>query len=387
MKLQVLIILVLLTIYNESTLTPKSRKSKKTEKIEESVTGPQDETVFDKNLVVDPPSPKEIVNNYNTYSTDRKKYRTQKALGYVTPWNNKGYDAAYLFANKFTHISPVWLQIKRIDVGFYEVTGLHDVDKNWMQDVKDAGKERNLKMVPRIIFDSWTAKDFMSLVTTEKEYTALTDELIKICKKYKFDGYVLELWSQFVGRVHNELLINLIQEIATRLRKKDYELILVIPPMRSKTPLFDKKQYDDLYDHVSGFSLMTYDFSSIHRPGPNAPIRWIEDCVKLLAPNEERRDKLFTGLNFYGYDYTPSGGGAIIGNDYIRLLKEHKNKMEKDEKSGEHFFEIKQDDGKHVIFYPTLYSINERIKLINELETGVSVWELGQGLPYFFDLL
>ncbi|KRT83692.1 glycoside hydrolase, partial [Oryctes borbonicus] len=269
------------------------------------------------------------------------------------------------------------------------------VDKNWMQDVKDAGKERNLKMVPRLIFDSWSAKDFMMLVTTEKEYTALTDVLIKICKKYKFDGYVLELWSQFVGRVQNELLINLIQEIglhlscfcyigclhvtccilATRLIKKDYELILVIPPMRSKTPLFDKQQYDDLYDHISGFSLMTYDFSSIHRPGPNAPIRWIEDCVKLLAPNEERRDKLFTGLNFYGYDYTPSGGGAIIGNDYIKLLKLHKNKLEKDEKSGEHFFEIKQDDGKHVIFYPTLHSINERIKLINELETGVSVWE------------
>lgn len=101
-----------------------------------------------------------------------------------------------------------------------------------MQDVKEAGKERNLKsikssvhvcswvsnlfiflVVPRLIFENWTARDFMTLVTSEKEYTALADELITICKKYKFDGYVLELWSQFVGRVHNELLVNLVQEI------------------------------------------------------------------------------------------------------------------------------------------------------------------------------
>lgn len=195
--------------------------------------------------------------------------------------------------------------MKKIDDEIYEVTGLHDVDKKWMEDVKEAGKARNLKsknsivyirlyvyvyfiiyisVVPRIIFENWSAKDFMTLVTTEKEYAALADELTKICKKYKFDGYVLELWSQFVGRVHNELLVNIIQEIglllstysfkivivfvlAIRLRKKNYELILVIPPMRSKTPLFDKQQYDDLYDHVSGFSLMTYDFSNIHRPG------------------------------------------------------------------------------------------------------------------------
>ncbi|KAK9720641.1 Glycosyl hydrolases family 18 [Popillia japonica] len=376
-----------IAVCNESTLTPKSPKSKKTEKVEDTPVGPQDETVFDKKLVIDPPSAKDILNNYNSYSVDRTTYRTQKSLGYVTPWNNKGYDAAYLFANKFTHISPVWLQMKKIDDEIYEVTGLHDVDKKWMEDVKEAGKARNLKMVPRIIFENWSAKDFMTLVTTEKEYAALADELTKICKKYKFDGYVLELWSQFVGRVHNELLVNIIQEIAIRLRKKNYELILVIPPMRSKTPLFDKQQYDDLYDHVSGFSLMTYDFSNIHRPGPNAPIMWIEDCVKLLAPDEEKRDKLFTGLNFYGYDFTPSGGSAIVGHDYIRLLKSYKGKLDKDEKSVEHFFEIKQDDGRHIIFYPTLYSINERIKLINDLETGVSVWELGQGLAYFFDLL
>lgn len=37
--------------------------------------------------------------------------------------------------------------------------------------------------------------------------------------------------------------------------------------MRSESPLFDRQLFDDLYEHVDGFSLMTYDFSSVHRPG------------------------------------------------------------------------------------------------------------------------
>lgn len=61
----------------------------------------------------------------------------------------------------------------------------------------------------------------------------------------------------------------------------------------------------------------------------------------MLAPNEEKREKIFTGLNFYGYDYTPSGGGALLGNDYIKILKSYKGKFQKDEKSAEHFFEVK----------------------------------------------
>lgn len=82
---QITIIIIFQLVCNESTLTPKSPKSKKTEKVEDTPVGPQDETVFDKKLVIDPPSAKDILNNYNSYSVDRTTYRTQKSLGYVTP--------------------------------------------------------------------------------------------------------------------------------------------------------------------------------------------------------------------------------------------------------------------------------------------------------------
>ena len=120
------------------------------------------ESVEDRELVTSSPKWKEIVSNHNLYSSSLQQTRNMMdgamVLGYVTPvrdinshhalqqsysscfcclslhmllvcilesyptnslfilylqWNSHGYDIAKIFAGKFTHISPVWLQLTR----------------------------------------------------------------------------------------------------------------------------------------------------------------------------------------------------------------------------------------------------------------------------------
>ena len=61
--------------------------------------------------------------------------------GYVTPWNNHGYDVAKTFGGKINLVSPVWLQLlpKSHNSGAFSIGGLHDVDAGWVKDVKANG--------------------------------------------------------------------------------------------------------------------------------------------------------------------------------------------------------------------------------------------------------
>ncbi|KAL7992098.1 hypothetical protein Chor_016354 [Crotalus horridus] len=156
--------------------------------------------------------------------TDLKKV-SSKTL--EEKWNSHGYDIAKTFGNKFTTISPVWLQVKRRGKEKFQVTGLHDVDQGWMKEVKRNAK--NIKIVPRILFEDWSYHDFETVFGSEDEIEELSNIMIQIAKSENFDGFVIEVWNQ-LGNQKQTDLIHLLTHFSEAFHEAQLKLMLVIPP-------------------------------------------------------------------------------------------------------------------------------------------------------------
>lgn len=118
---------------------------------------------------------------------------------------------------------------------------------------------------------------------------------------------------QFIKQLGNALH----SELESRRSKQPLQLVYVIGPPHSENLEnhdFGPEDMQSLNGAVDGFSLMTYDYSSPHSPGPNAPLNWIRSALRLVLGTKDNNlvrheaAKIFLGINFYGYDFSLSGG-------------------------------------------------------------------------------
>lgn len=372
-----------------STFAPDDKKKSKKVK-------PAAESVVERGLVRDEIELDEIVKNHAVYCDKCKNLKNfeNKILGYVTPWNARGYDIAKVFAKKIDLVSPVWLQIQRVGRKTYQFTGTHDIDMKWINTVKKKSNQTSL-LVPRILFEKLKMEDLHALFNDEEEIDSLAKMLLSKSIDFQFDGYVLEIYMQLSGYGKNNIN-HLVSDLARTLHKQKKLLILVIPPiMMDKEKIFDKTDFDLLKDEIDAFSLMTYDYYS-HSGliGPNAPIDWIRENIEYFTDDPQYRQKILLGLNFYGMRFVTNSMGKpimqpepILGKDYIKFIKNSKLNLKWEENYKEHILISIEKNQQTFVFYPTLSSLNNRIELARELGTGLSIWELGQGLDYFYDLL
>ncbi|PRP81229.1 chitinase domain-containing protein 1-like [Planoprotostelium fungivorum] len=362
------------------------------------------ESVYDRGLVNTDVNYLSILNEQTNYQdrnkddsnelepTKRKNYHGI-TLAYVTPWNNHGYDIAKIFSCKFDYVSPIWYNIKFKGSSFI-LEGDHNVDSEWMTEVKDGGCQEGFKtnMVPRFLFDGWDSKAYMQLIQVPTQQTKLIEKIIATCQKFKFDGIVLE-GGALLPREYISALLPFYKKLGKSLHGASLKYVLVVGPKREEKASFSHGELDQLGDDVDYLSLMTYDYSP-QSPGPNSPTSWMSSsALSLIPPQDEKKtsEKILLGLPFYGYDYTVSSQSAksLLGKDFIQLIRKYKPDMIWDERDKEHKMEYitKDTASLHVVYYPSLKFIEERLKLAESLKTGISIWEIGQGLDYFYDLL
>ncbi|XP_073288729.1 uncharacterized protein [Primulina huaijiensis] len=345
-----------------------------------------------------------LAENMKTSEYKSRRNFTNPVLAYITPWNSRGYEMAKKYNNKFTHLSPVWYELKSQGTNLV-LEGRHNVDKEWILELRRSG---NAQLLPRVVLEAIP----VNLLKKKKQQDRAVDLIITECMEMEFDGIVLESWSRWAayGVLHDpdmrSMGLRFIRQLGQAMHSIDLaqsrnwslQLVYVIGPPRSN----ELKEYDFgpediryLSESVDGFSLLTYDFSGPQNPGPNAPLKWIHSTLVLLLDtsvvDKILAKMIFLGINFYGNDFVISGGlggGPIVGREYLFLLEQHKPEIHWEENSAEHYF-VYSDNQKvnHVVFYPSLMSISQRLQLALSWGAGVSIWEIGQGLDYFFDIL
>ena len=63
-------------------------------------------------------------------------------------------------------------------------------------------------VVPRVLFDGWSAADFKSLFSSEDEVEDLADAVVKVLLDHDLDGAVIELWSQMPKKKSKLVLLD-----------------------------------------------------------------------------------------------------------------------------------------------------------------------------------
>ncbi|KAK3037297.1 hypothetical protein RJ639_032059 [Escallonia herrerae] len=319
--------------------------------------------------------------------------------------NARGYELAKRFSFKLTHVSPVWYDLKSQGTKLV-LEGRHNADTGWISELRMKG---DVQLLPRVVLEAVP----VDLLKKKKKRDKAINLIIEECKEMEYDGVVLESWSRWAayGVLHDPDLRNMALQFVNQLGqamhsvslekngKQSLQLVYVIGPPRSEKFQehdFGPEDLQSLSDAVDGYSLMTYDFSSPQNPGPNAPLRWIRSTLQLLLDTsndaaQRLPQKIFVGINFYGNDFVLSrglGGGPIVGREYLSLLEQHRPLFQWEKNSAEHFFLYSDDQNvKHVVFYPSLMSIAARLEEASLWGAGISIWEIGQGLDYFFDIL
>ncbi|KAL0373793.1 UNVERIFIED_CONTAM: Chitinase domain-containing protein 1 [Sesamum radiatum] len=327
-------------------------------------------------------------------------------LAYITPWNSQGYDMAKKFSNKFTHLSPVWYELKSQGTKLV-LEGRHNADKGWIMEIRRIG---NAQILPRVVLEAIP----VDLLKKKKQMNKAVNLIIAECKEMEYDGIVLESWSRWAayGVLHDpdmrKTALQFIRQLGQAIhlvsleqnRSQRLQLVYVIGPPRSETLEeydFGPEDLRSLSDDIDGFSLMTYDFSGPQNPGPNAPLKWIHSTMLLLLDGVTRnRQKVsqrfslvstFTGMILLFLEVC-LGGGPIVGREYLSLLEQHRPQLQWEKNSAEHFFLYSDNQNvKHVVFYPSPLSIAMRLQEALSWGAGISIWEIGQGLEYFFDIL
>lgn len=338
-------------------------------------------------------------------------------LVYVTPWNSAGYNYTLHHARRIHMVSPVWYQLRVGKGGSVVLEGAHEAESEanaaWLAGFESAD---TAEVLPRFEVQFASPEEAEAMLFFPRgEAEKLAELIAREVALRRYAGAVLEMPGL-------ERAVPVVKKIGAALHDKGKKLVVVgAPPHDLKQEAgITRQAIRDMGDAVDFVSLMTYDHSqSVGREVGNAPYGWMREVLEALTlPGDDDADddddifgdddddisgsqktskttdavasKLLLGLNFYGFTLTKDGViNTITSQEYGSLVEFGTVSMPHEVQWTERLGvkEHRLVSQLWSIWYPTCLSLLWRKSLADEFGVGLAVWEGGQGLDYFWDVL
>ncbi|CAD8174135.1 unnamed protein product [Paramecium octaurelia] len=288
---------------------------------------------------------------------------------FITPWNKDGYKLTVKYAQKIDMVSPAWFNVRYNNV----IDGRQVVNEQWMQEIVQANPQ--IAIIPRVQIELQQSSIIQQINSPQ-----LLESIINLVQQYqdKFHGIMIDTpYLSYIDALDAYDIVIFLQKLKARLNNKMLVLTLygIYDPSQYKHSTLKK-----LFKLADYTLIQTYDYQIQDQEDQIlSPYSWIQENLEHFMTYKE---KLLFGIPFYGFKKTEHNKTHFIGNELLKLnASNHLTEWDRSSSECRYKNELVS------ISYPCPDFLVQRLELIKDFRRGYFVWEGGQGIELFYQLL
>ena len=204
-------------------------------------------------------------------------------------------------------VSPFWFSAAAVDQIVVDPNASIELTQQFLESVRDL----DVAVVPSIV-DTLPAGEMAAILADPLTRAQHVDAIRRFVIDGGFDGVDID-YEQFAFADGSDTWattrpnwVAFIADLAAALHGESRTLTVSIPPVydagQTSASGYWVYDYGSIVEHVDRIRIMAYDYS-VARPGPIAPLDWVESAVAGAIEATGAPDKLVLGLPAYGRNW------------------------------------------------------------------------------------
>ena len=312
--------------------------------------------------------------------------REANGSGYDNPRVLNGY--LYPFAQEYVidQSMPYLSSMYLFSYGFTPSGGLvlPENQSGWIALAKSFGVSLVLVLTPLTESGTFNSNLVSEMVRDPDAQEVLTENLLV---QMQTEGYeALDVDFEFVEPADRDLYVEFVRRLTQRMNAEGYPVsVALAPKVADDQPgtLYEGVDYRALGEAANSVLVMAYEWGyTFGPPMAVAPLNQVRRVVEYAVSRIDTQ-KIDLGIPNYGYDWRlPYERGVsrarVVGNvEAVDLAVRTGSEILFDEEAQSPYFQYRQEDGEHVVWFEDVRSMRARFGLIAEYGLrGAGYWNL-----------